>query len=753
MRGKRNRIVVLLAVVTLIVTTAAFAGPVVGSPPEPPPLVALAANAPLSASGFQGIVMDRDAGTKIVGARIVFTSENGAVRKEVTSDANGSYRVDLPQGRYRVTASHADYEPYTTGNGFFVVTGTSYQVGNIIMVRKAASGTQPSQQPGCQGVQVGGFCWYFGVDSASCQTVCASHGGYDEATRTYAGSAGSAANCRQVFQALGIPLGDFYETSQGGIGCFAIQNTSGRYNQYWDKQPTTASATYGVPGRRRVCACTAKPAQAPSSSSSNAQITVNGSGHRFGPLPVIFYALTDPSGQDIYPLGQGSFALFALYDSGSTKVRINNLTPTAQNPNRVAGLNWGKSDTGHLNLSNAATVNIRLNGLNTRKADGSIPIASPGSANGAQVEVKNVAAKPENVNVTLIGAPVINQLVAYMDYRKLVSDPAIESAGTGAKGPTTSFYQPGDARIPSADLALTLEPAGSRYWLRNVAFTTSGRSISDQQAGLNLLFDTGTTLTIIGDRVANALGLQPGAGTFNCYGGTRNGYALDAVTVSAGNGFYRITDAAVCWRQASIETGDVVIGSNFFDQVAIVLDGPGNRLGIIGKTSAGQGATPSGPPNCSTKVGDVFNSFWQRQAVYSRLGCPAGAVHTGMAAEERFQHGSMLWRDSNDRVYVIYDDGTWKSYADTFTGGTDPEYPCGVQTSPPSARRGFGKVWCLQTGVRNRLGDAVEGEVGYGMAGGGPAETFQDFTGGMMYQSHRFNTIYALFSDGTWIKS
>jgi hypothetical protein len=107
----------------------------------------------------------------------------------------------------------------------------------------------------CNGVIVGGFCWYFGADSVSCEAVCADHGGYDEATKAFAGSDGSANNCREVIVALQVPIEDTYETAQGGIGCFAIQTTSGKYRVLWDEHPTTASAVYGVPGRHRVCAC------------------------------------------------------------------------------------------------------------------------------------------------------------------------------------------------------------------------------------------------------------------------------------------------------------------------------------------------------------------------------------------------------------------------------------------------------------------------------------------------------------------
>lgn len=110
----------------------------------------------------------------------------------------------------------------------------------------------------------------------------------------------------------------------------------------------------------------------------------------------------------------------------------------------------------------------------------------------------------------------------------------------------------------------------------------------------------------------------------------------------------------------------------------------------------------------------------------------------------------MTWRDSADAVYVLFVNGTWLISTDHFIEGIDPEYSCGVHESPPSPRRGFSKIWCNHPGVRSGLGDAVEYEKGYGMAGGGPIETFQDFEGGMMFKSNHFGAVYALSDDRTW---
>ncbi len=128
--------------------------------------------------------------------------------------------------------------------------------------------------------------------------------------------------------------------------------------------------------------------------------------------------------------------------------------------------------------------------------------------------------------------------------------------------------------------------AGHRYWLRNVVFQNGNNVVADHQNAPNpfdFLFDTGTTLTIVNNRAANSLGLSSGSGTFNCFGGTSNGYVIDSVTMIGSDGSYRINNANICWQESAIESPqivDAVIGSNFFDQVQIIFDGPGDTLGI-----------------------------------------------------------------------------------------------------------------------------------------------------------------------------
>lgn len=88
--------------------------------------------------GRQGMVANKaNYNQKIKGAVIVFVSENGKIRKTVRSGANGRYKIQLPKGRYKVSARATGYQPYSTGQGFFVVTCKGgLQTGNIFMKKR-----------------------------------------------------------------------------------------------------------------------------------------------------------------------------------------------------------------------------------------------------------------------------------------------------------------------------------------------------------------------------------------------------------------------------------------------------------------------------------------------------------------------------------------------------------------------------------------------------------------------------------------
>ncbi len=113
---------------------------------------------------------------------------------------------------------------------------------------------------GLGGVEVGGACWFNSAVDGNCTDACAAVGlNYDDATRDYAGSAGTNANCVAVNDALGNAGGavlDFVCAAGFSTGC----TWSAAFGAPFDRircvspAPTTAGADAG-PDYRRVCAC------------------------------------------------------------------------------------------------------------------------------------------------------------------------------------------------------------------------------------------------------------------------------------------------------------------------------------------------------------------------------------------------------------------------------------------------------------------------------------------------------------------
>lgn len=102
------------------------------------------------------------------------------------------------------------------------------------------------------GAAVGGYCWYYAADNTSCTSTCASHGGYNAATLTYAGSGGSAANCAAVMDAIGAPASAVISQVCGlALGCMYDFATPSRF--FCSGPATNASDAYI--GGRRACAC------------------------------------------------------------------------------------------------------------------------------------------------------------------------------------------------------------------------------------------------------------------------------------------------------------------------------------------------------------------------------------------------------------------------------------------------------------------------------------------------------------------
>jgi hypothetical protein len=147
-------------------------------------------------------------------------------------------------------------------------------------------------------------------------------------------------------------------------------------------------------------------------------------------------------------------------------------------------------------------------------------------------------------------------------------------------------------------------------------------------------------------------------------------------------------------------------------------------------------APTSTPALCAVPLSEELVDYWQRD----ELGCALGEAQTLWLAEEEFEGGRMFWREDDGHVYVLFDDDLWAVYDDTWSEG-DAEYSCGVEQSPPTPLRGFGKVWCTNPDVQEKLGDATTFEYGrYGL--------LQVFEHGFIVQPP-FG-IYVIHEDGSW---
>ena len=160
------------------------------------------------------------------------------------------------------------------------------------------------------------------------------------------------------------------------------------------------------------------------------------------------------------------------------------------------------------------------------------------------------------------------------------------------------------------------------------------------------------------------------------------------------------------------------------------------------------GGSTTPPPSTSCSITPIlgFGQIWNGNAtVRAKLGCAQAVESSVWGAEQIFERGLMFWRSDTNKIYVVRSDQTWQLYDDTWREG-DQEWDPNilVPTGLYQPKRGFGKVWRDQSGVRSALGWATTEERGFTMA-------VQPFDGGTMLWSNVRGT-YVLYSDGTWAR-
>ncbi len=171
------------------------------------------------------------------------------------------------------------------------------------------------------------------------------------------------------------------------------------------------------------------------------------------------------------------------------------------------------------------------------------------------------------------------------------------------------------------------------------------------------------------------------------------------------------------------------------------------------------GGQPTPADNCTFAPAPTFaNSVRSNQTVRQLLGCATDAGIAGgnvKTAYEDFQGGRMLYFYANDGdkgIYVLYNDGTYQVYADSWREGD----AVNSGLTPPGGLyepiRGFGKVWREGAGVRQRLGWASNQEVG----GTGAR---QGYAKGALFYTGTVDKVIALLPsggnlttpNGTWV--
>lgn len=167
----------------------------------------------------------------------------------------------------------------------------------------------------------------------------------------------------------------------------------------------------------------------------------------------------------------------------------------------------------------------------------------------------------------------------------------------------------------------------------------------------------------------------------------------------------------------------------------------------------GSGVTPSEPPppppptqHCAIMPVLGFGQFWNSNAqVRDCLGCPTAPEAAIWMGEETFQGGKMFWRQDTGAIYVLFNDGHWLQFPDTWRAG-EPEVDPNIV--PPGGyyqpRRGFGRLWRSDPNVRERMGWSILVEHGFSGA-------IEPFEGGLMLWSPQLG-IYALCNDGHWVR-
>ncbi len=179
--------------------------------------------------------------------------------------------------------------------------------------------------------------------------------------------------------------------------------------------------------------------------------------------------------------------------------------------------------------------------------------------------------------------------------------------------------------------------------------------------------------------------------------------ASGALWLGTRGGVRRMEAGDIAWAPASLEAVAVAVSE---PTVPAQLATPAPRL------------TPRAPAQPVPTAGPCEEPLTGGDADINvrgyGIGCPQGSAVSMTLARQRFENGQMVWRSDDSSIYVLYGDGRWEGYDDTWVEGEpsdDPDLVAPEGLQQPA--RGFGKLWRDQLGAdKAAIGWALEKEQG-----------------------------------------
>ncbi len=118
----------------------------------------------------------------------------------------------------------------------------------------------PEPVPACGGALLQGSCWYLGDVGEACVDVCATRGGFAQASAALIGTpaqGGSVEGCTAVLQALGALPGvvtEGFREDGLGLGCHLYLELTGAEVAWWLTSPDLSPQAFSTQSRQ-ACGC------------------------------------------------------------------------------------------------------------------------------------------------------------------------------------------------------------------------------------------------------------------------------------------------------------------------------------------------------------------------------------------------------------------------------------------------------------------------------------------------------------------